>query len=571
MDSFKLNPYITFVESHLTSVSQYAVFHRLTGELIETHAGFRSLLSSVKNGVQLPSDPEELAGLGDAGRSFQRVIGAEILIRSDADPLSSLLDHYVVRPLQNPAVTYRQENGQIQLVRMSMEERVYSPEPNHLPTIVEEELPALAMQLLAAADGTLTLKQIYARLRQKDTTLESDHDFRSALDLLTNPERQLIKFAPAGADLSNPFLPFNTVPRNFYHSAKWPATGAADESDDNHRVKEFHRKGIADPSWEFDVLEPTINHALRFPSTILGGLDYGARFCRATMAAEIAGARGGEEISVLEVGGGTGSFAKSFINEAQPSIRLKYHILELSPALIEAQRQSVPGGDSSIVHFEQDATEFDLPLHRFDLILANEVIADFPVALVERDQSGANELGGDGAAPVRKYQLSIEDAPQNFYVNSGVFRFLERAWLHLKPGGMLIMSEYGSETRYPSESFHLNHAEFSIQFRHVSECARRIGFECRLRNLREFLSIDDNVPVLNGREEHLMCLRHVFVRFGFELPFALFSESDFMARYAEVAARNELQPIRFLPLRRNFHYGPGIDEFLVLMLNRPAR
>lgn len=563
MAFYHLSPYATFVDSRLTQVPQFAVFHRLTGELVETTESIRSVLTVIKGGPPLSFAPEDVTRTGDAGPQVQRMIKRRLLVDGDTDVWTTLSDHLVVRPLQNPAVTYVSEDARTILVRISMAERVYSPTPGHLPPIIEEDLSETAARLLAAGDGTRTLREVYAALRPAGEGIESDQEFRAAIDFLSDFERQLIKFAPAGSDLGNPFLPFNTVPRNLYHSAKWQG---GENGSDERDMNAFHRLGIDDAAWEFDFLEPTVNHALRFPSQLLGGRDYGARFCAAVMSELHAPP---ENISVLEVGGGMGTFARSFINEAQRSTRLKYQILELSPTLIAAQQRTLSDAGISVEHFEQDATDFTIAPGEFDLIITNEVIADFAVAPVEK-RLGPNglELEGAGAPDVRKFQLPIAEAPARFMVNSGVFRFLERAWSHLRPGGMLVMSEYGSESDYPVESFHLNHAEYSIHFGHVAECARRLGFESQLKKLGDFLGIDDNLPVLNGREEHLMCLSHVLAKQGLDLPFALFSEADFNSRYGEAAGRLGIDPVRFLPLSRNFFYGAEIAQFFILLLKK---
>ena len=188
---------------------------------------------------------------------------------------------------------------------------------------------------------------------------------------------------------------------------------------------------------------------------------------------------------------------------------------------------------------------------------------------MERQKAeGDGDFSGDGASFIEEYGLAVEDAPERFYVNSGVFQFLERAWTHLKPGGLLILSEYGGESIYPLESFHLNHSEFSIHFGHVVQAARKIGFQCRLSTLTDFLDIDDRIPVLNGREEHILCTRFVFQKYGVSLPFALFSEADFKERFGDLVDRLDLGPLRFLPLRSNFHYGPNLGDFFVLILKR---
>jgi hypothetical protein len=272
---------------------------------------------------------------------------------------------------------------------------------------------------------------------------------------------------------------------------------------------------------------------------------------------------------VLEVGGGTGTFARAFLQQAGSlnGTSLNYHILDLSPALMASQRKILSELLPESKHFQQDATEFDLPDHTFDLIISNEVIADFPVASVQRNNDG--KWQGDGAYYLDKYDLPDKDAPDSFFVNAGVFRFIERAWKHLTPGGTLILSEYGSEHRYPAASFNLNHDEFTIHFGHVVACAAKVGFQCRLLTLKEFLNFDDEVLVLDGREEHLLCLNHVLKNHGESLPYAVISKSDFEQRCRDIVEQTGLIGYSFSPLNKGFHFGPNIRDFLVLIMHKP--
>jgi hypothetical protein len=564
MHSYKLNPFGTFVESHLMpGATLYAIFHRLTGELVEPHPVIRDLLQALKAGTPVSLNSAQVARMGDIAQQIVSLLDKELLVQPGHDPLASFVDHLVTRPLQNPALTYKAETGEVRLVSISMSERIYSPEPGKLPEVIEEQLPALATRVFLAADGTKTLREIYGTFGRDSQSLLGDQEFRDTIEFLTRPERQLIKLAPGREVLTLPFHPANLVPRNFYHASKWPGYDNADA------ISDFHLKGISDPAWEFDVIEPTVNHALRFPNEILGGLDYGSRFCDAVLEAGNLAAR--THIEMLEVGGGTGSFARSFIERARTmSLSIAYRIVDLSPALADSQRRLLRDIKPEVTYTAQDATRLDLPGQKFDLIVANEVVADFPVALVERSNNGETPgFDGAGALDLKRYELSVESAPQRFYVNAGVFRFLERAWRHLNPGGSLILTEYGSETHYPAESFHLNHSEFTIHFGHVRECARRLGFEWRLQSLGDFLGINEDVRVLNGREEHLYCLNHVLTKRGVTLPFALVSASDFKRDFGDLAASLRLEPVQFLPLNNGFHYGPNLRDFLTLILRKP--
>jgi SAM-dependent methyltransferase len=589
MVSYTLSPYVTFIESQLIpNATQYGVAHRLTGEVCEPGERVRTLLFAAKLGNRVSFSSEDLDNLAEEGRQIRQLIDREFLVPDGYDALSSFIDQYPVRPLQNPAVAYRSGTGEMRLVRVSMAERVYSPKRDDLAAIIEEEMPLLTAEVFLEADGTKRLAEIFVTVCKEDgESVLKRADLRTAIDFLTRPERQLIKFTRETEELSNPFKPFNTVPRNFYHSSRWEGQ-ARDE--DSRSLIDFHQEGIENADWEFDVIEPTVNHAFRFPNEALGGMDYGSRFCLSTLKPEILSLLGkADRLDVLEVGGGTGSFARAFVEQArrmdatfEKQATLNYHILDLAPALIESQRRMLSNASPPVVHFQQDATEFDLPGFEFDLIIANEVIADFPTAEVKRNRAGETNpresraaIGqqpkwtGDGAQYVEKYGLSIKDAPESFLVNAGVFKFVERAWKHIAPGGALVISEYGGESRYPVEAFHLNHAEFSIHFGHVMECARKIGFRCRLETLKDFLNIDDRVSMLSGSNEHIQCLNHVFERYGTSLEFGLISEHDFRSRFQELAARIELRGFSFQPLLNNFHYGPNIDDFMVLILNKP--
>ena len=541
MPTYGINPYISFVESRLIpGVVQRAVFHRLTGELVEPDERVRSLLLAAKSGTRL--------SINEADLQLRQLVQMEFLIPEDHDPLAVLADQYVTRPIQNPAIVYRSKTGAWILVRTSMVHTVYSRKRDELPEIIEETLSPVAADILLMADGSKTLRQIYNELRIDES------EFRSAIDFLTTQERQLIKFTLRLQDLNEPYSLVNILPRNLYHS----------ERKDGDAIIDFHLSGIEDASWEFDLIEPTVNHCFRFPHEVLGGLDYGSRFCLATLKPEVVPLiNKSAALEVLEVGGGTGSFARAFLHQAASLNRtsINYHILDLSPALMASQGKILSELLPERRHFQQDATEFDLPDHTFDLIISNEVIADFPVASVQ----------GEGAHYIDKYSLSTRNAPASAVVNLGAFRFIERAWKHLNPGGTLIVSEYGAEDLFPTQCYHLNHEEYSIHFGHLAACAEKVGFQCRLLTLKEFLGMDDDVLVLNGREEHLLCLNYVLKNYGEVLPYAVISKSDFEERCERIVEETGLIGYSFSPLHKGYHFGPPIKDFLVLIMHKPEK
>jgi hypothetical protein len=589
MTPYRISPYLSFIENRLfPGVIQHGVSHRLTGEVLEPGERVRSLLLAMQTGNRISLSEENLNGLGEDGAQLKQLIEKEFLIPDGYDPLTRFLNHYVVRPIQNPALTFKSKDGEVLLVRTSMAQHVFSPRAGVFPEIIEETISSMAAAVFKLADGSKKLQEIFATLgRNRDASILDDAEFRQALEFLTCPERQLIKFTSRVEDLAEPYQPVNTVPRDLYHSSKWEGQPLATSSEP---IIDFHLSGIEDASWEFDLIETTVNHAFRFPSEPLGGLDYGSRFCISTLRPEVVPSLDcSDRLEVLEVGGGTGTFARSFIEQASTltvsglkGMDLNYHILDLSPTLIQNQKKLLAQILPASRHFQQDATQFDIPGQKFDLIISNEVIADFPMAVVERHSSGApgdkdersavdngEKWQGPGTYYLKKYNLPTEGAPDNFLVNSGTFQFIERCWEHLSPGGTLILSEYGAEQIYPVQSYHLNHEEFSIHFGHLVACGATVGFNCRLLTLKEFLGFDDEILALNGREEHILCLNHIFRKYEASLPYAVISRTEFKKRYQGIIEQIELTGFSFSPLKKGYHFGPRIDDFMVLVLNKP--
>jgi hypothetical protein len=581
MISYRLSPYVSFVENRLIpGVLQHGVSHRLTGDVAEPGERIRSLLLTMQAGTPVSLSDESLNSLGEEGAHLKQLIENDFLIPDGHDPLARFLNHYVARPIQNPALVYRGADGSLCIARTSMVHQMFSPKAGESPEIVEEPISETAAAVFKMADGTRTLQEILTTLGEGNGE-KITADFRQTLDFLTNQERQMIKFTLRREDLENPYSPVNIVPRTLYHSARWdqPVNGTAEP------IIDFHLQGIEDASWEFDLIEPTVNHSFRFASEALGGLDYGSRFAISTLRPEVVPLLGQKkQIEVLEVGGGTGTFARSFMQQLQKlkdeglsQLDLNYHILDLSPELIQNQRKLLSHFMPAEHHFHQDATKFNLPDKTFDLIISNEVIADFPMAEVKRiaqdrgadSDSAVIRWEGSGSHYLEKYGLETREAPNSFLLNAGAFEFIERCFEHLVPGGTLLVSEYGSPYRYPSQAFQLNHEEFSIHFGHLAACAASIGFNCRLLTLKDFLGLDDSVPVLTGQQLHFLILNRVLGKYGLSLPYAVISKTEFEKQFQTVVDQIELCGISFLPISGGFHFGPKIDEFMILIMTKP--
>src|SRR6185503_1605611 len=118
---YRISPYASFIENRLfPGVIQHGVFHRLTGEVLEPGERIRSLLLKVKTDNQISLTEETLNGFGDDGNQLRQLIETEFLIPVGYEPLTPFVNQYVARPIQNPALSYKSEDGQVLLVTTSM-------------------------------------------------------------------------------------------------------------------------------------------------------------------------------------------------------------------------------------------------------------------------------------------------------------------------------------------------------------------------------------------------------------------------------------------------------------------
>src|SRR5215210_1163077 len=102
MPTYRINPYISFIENRLfPGFVQKAVFHRLTGEILEPGERVRSLLFATKSASRISLSEDEVNGLSADAGQIRQLIQKEFLIPEAYDPLTPLLDQYVARPVQN--------------------------------------------------------------------------------------------------------------------------------------------------------------------------------------------------------------------------------------------------------------------------------------------------------------------------------------------------------------------------------------------------------------------------------------------------------------------------------------
>lgn len=316
-------------------------------------------------------------------------------------------------------------------------------------------------------DGRRTAAELLDEVEARGGA-EGRDEAAEALAYWTHGRVQLVKL------LERPLAGDAPPPPRFYTMVHHlPLAGAPAPDVD---LDAYHREVIADATEQFEARETTLSHLLRHPTPVLGGRAYGAALgdALADWGAPLeAGAR------VLEVGGGTGWLARRLL-DARPGLR--YHVLDLSPALQRGQRARL-GDHARLVR--GDARALPFAAGSFDVLISNEVIADLPAARV------------DPAAPPPVVARLGVVPPAPRVTNVGALRFLEEVHRVLRPGGVAFLSEYGEVEGEPEEARHLDHPEVGIEFGVLARAARHLGFaDVHLTDVVDLLGFAA-VPVLS--------------------------------------------------------------------------
>jgi SAM-dependent methyltransferase len=298
----------------------------------------------------------------------------------------------------------------------------------------------------------------------------------------------------------------------------------------------YHQSGIADADAQFDHQETTLSHLLRVPHPALAaavGNNGGGRAARTYGQALIdsllarAAIRGGE-IRVLEIGAGLGYVARDAIARLRAAGReVRYTIVELSPALAAAQRERLAGvpGVSWVVGDVLDiapGAEFD---GGFDLIIANEMAGDLPARELTRADLG---LTADGGAVDRErlralspaaadLGITVDDAPEQFYLQTGAIAMIARIARWLAPGGTAVITEFGDTTAWPRLSTQLDHPELSTHFGLLAQAARGAGLTAGIEFVIDLLDFDRALSGLTTTRSQFRALRALAEAAGVEL------------------------------------------------------
>lgn len=333
----------------------------------------------------------------------------------------------------------------------------------------------------------------------------------------------------------------------------------------------YHQQTIAEADEQFEVTETTLSHMLRDPHPALAGKSYAGALVGALKSRSLLPTSG----RIVELGGGTGWFARRALEalaEGERRDQLSYTIADIAPALQASQRrQTAAFSDVSYVRLN-GSDQLPFADNAVDLFLCNEVVADLETVQLCRDELEADRLEHPAQRAaldlIERHGLPTDDAPHVFWLNAGALKLVEEVARILKPGGAAVLTEFGHGDRYPVESTHLDHSEFSIHFGHMEHVARSLGLSAELVPVPELIGLQGKLPVLTATRTHFECLRALAASRGIELKKIAYTREQLMNLVAGRLDLEKLSELRFTPCGQRA-LGLCPDEFLALIIRKP--
>ena len=556
--SIKVSTFFCIASNQGAPRTRSLAFHAVSGEAFPVDDEVIGVLARLRR-LGHANTAALFRQLGASARqTFAILYHANLIVNADVtDELELLLDYFLYS--RRGVLALPSALDQDVVVTRDFESR--DPE-----AIAQLSLDPFETRLLRLADGSRRLGDALEEVR-RELNLEHNYRRRRLLGRLAHPRFQLVKLCRcSGAEL-----------RRLRH---WPAyLGVGIPLRKGHKTdghtteatsKAFHRRRLSDASSDFDVFEKTVSHAFRHRTRALRGRTYGEAFVdQLQREATLDGAR-----VIVEVGGGLGLFAQSFLTRLQgikPHLMadLRYVIIDLSPALLAAQVKNCAGARDHVRFIHADAEMLPLCRESVDVLVANEVLADLTNESVSRTHLKRSGIAEQGSAAtfMRRFGIRAGHATAKMYINIGAFKFLDGIWNSLKPGGTAICVEYGSEHTVPVRAAHLNHPEFSIFWPHIIQAARVLGFRVALRNLTRFLHFNIDEELFAGSTNALQRLLSLV---DVTIDRAAYGPHE-LASVVPEGVLCAIRGLEFAPARAERHFGPGLSEFQVLVLRKPAR
>lgn len=206
--------------------------------------------------------------------------------------------------------------------------------------------------------------------------------------------------------------------------------------------------------------------------------------------------------SLLEIGGGYGFLMRDFLRRGNFA---NAAMLDLSPVLLNKQRETV--SNPAVSFIEQDFFQIEPEFFsRFDLIVLNEIIGDFPTVcnlspeIFNNSDANADLLVTTITRCFREYAFPFPKS--TFTINLGAIEAVEK--LCAARVSYIYLSEHSCEAAVPEDMKDriaitcshapekislMGHCEYTIQFSYLERIARSRGYRVLRGQYKDIITV----------------------------------------------------------------------------------
>ena len=421
----------------------------------------------------------------------------------------------------------------------------------------------IGANLLAAMDGQATVASLLAKFGNRACGPNGETG-RACLESWSLPAYSLCYFG-------------TEPPMKDRGDARWDLLllkiregwqGRTDFEPEGH-LAEFHVHEIASSEGHFETVETTVSHLFREPTEALGGLTYGRLLARTLKKL---GWWSPKPQMILEVGGGLGYVARELAAGLTAGERqeTRYLFVDITRPFLQSQLTLAREGGWVATATQANGEVLPLKDASIDLIIDNENLADMTAVRLSRQEltsgTATTAVHQEALGWIRKLKLPFgDDVPPEFIFNLGPLRFLQEVWRVLKPGGRALLVEFGIENGFSAPVKLPGHTEYEVQFSHLREAARWLGFQERYGPLPQFLSIKPDTRVLCTGAAY--AIRRFCESVGKSFAIRAYTESELNGALGEMGTK--LVGHHYHDISDPAWF--GLWDFKVLLLEKPAR
>ncbi|MBN1881311.1 MAG: methyltransferase [Deltaproteobacteria bacterium] len=286
----------------------------------------------------------------------------------------------------------------------------------------------------------------------------------------------------------------------------------------------YHRGDQASLGWEQTISESLKDTSSPYMTALKN------RYAYSDVIVELLESKGvlKQGARILEVGGGYGSLARGIL-ERRGDVSVT--LLDISPSFQERQREALSSFGDRVEFILADIFDVLEKAHgrrglggAFDIVVANEIVGDFPALLdVDRDllmtyledDDSREKVRGDrrtlmdeAVDYISSLDLLLDDIPEKINLPIGAVRFVREVF-RLAP--VLFLAEHSSDYdipeayrglfreerphRWPREVLLFGHTEVAVAFRHLKRAIQNEGGNVIGGSLMELLNVrnDDGI------------------------------------------------------------------------------